>query len=64
MDLMVVERKRNPKILMRMTDKKEMKKMINRYKRDAKETVDEMMSRVADITYDDWIDFQKHGIDF
>lgn len=48
-----------------MTDeRKAMTIMMEKYKNDAKDAVDEMMSRIVDLDIDDWHEYQKHGIDF
>lgn len=38
--------------------------MFRKYENDAKDAVDEMMSRVAGLTLEDWEEFQKEGIQF
>lgn len=48
-----------------MTDNNtKMKEMLNKYKHDAMDAADEILSRVADLSMDDWEDFQKNGIEF
>lgn len=44
-------------------DQTAMKKMFNRYKSEAEDAADELMSRVAGLSMDDWMDFQKNGIE-